>query len=261
MARRKRWGGAGLDFGALSVDGLSRPPVSPGGELGLAALFQFGAFIAVNLAVIPFLTKDAKVGGGLGPILTSFPAGWLVLVAGMLTIYRMRATPWRTAVGFDSVRPIDAVGFLVGAALQVAVGVAYHLSRVSEDDVSRPARQLADRAGSMGVGFAVLAIFVVVGAPMVEELFYRGVVLNAVRRVAEEHHEPPRRSAIVAVVGSAVWFGLIHLQPLQFPALVLVGLVCATARLRTGRLATSMAVHMGFNAVAMITLGLELSRR
>ena len=66
---------------------------------------------------------------------------------------------------------------------------------------------------------------------------------------------------MLAVLGSAVWFGLIHLQPLQFPALVVVGLVCATARLRTGRLATAIAVHMGFNAVAIVSLGLELSHR
>lgn len=253
----------GPDFGALSVDdGPSRPGVSPGAELGLTALFQFGVFVAVNLAVLPFLTKDAKVGGGLGPILTSFPAGWLVIAAGLITIYRMRGTRWRGAVGFDAVRPIDALGLLVGAALQAVVGIAYHLARVGEDDLARPARELADRAGTIGVGFVVLAILVVVGAPLFEELFYRGVVLNALRRVAEERtNGPSARGTVLAVIGSAVWFGLIHFQPLQFPALVVVGLVCAVARLRTGRLATSIAVHMGFNAVAMITLGLELSRR
>ena len=255
-------GVAGTHFGPLSVDGPAPPRVSPGGEVGLVALFQIGIFVAANLAVVPFLTKDAKVGGGLGPILTSFPAGWLVLVFGVITICRKRGTPWPTAVGFDAVRPVDALGIAVGAALQVLVGVAYHVARVDSEDLARPARELASRAGAIGSGFVVLAVFVVVGAPLCEELFYRGVVLNALRRVGEDQTSGPSpRTTVLAVLGSAVWFGLIHLQPLQFPALVVVGLVCATARLRTGRLATAIAVHMGFNAVAIVSLGLELSHR
>jgi uncharacterized protein len=237
-------------------------PRSPGGELGLVALFQFGAFVAASVAVVPFLTKAGKVGGGLGPILTSFPASWLVLVLGVVVVCRSVGRPWRSAVRLDTVRPVDLVGLGIGVVLQFVVGLAYLAVRVDEKSVSRPAKDLTDRAGSIGVGYLVLAVFVVVGAPIVEELFYRGVLLNAMRRLADEvTNMSSRTTTVLAVVASSAWFGAIHFQPLQLPALVVVGLVCAAARLLTGRLATSIAIHMGFNLVTMVSLGIDLSRK
>jgi folate-binding protein YgfZ len=47
--------------------------------------------------------------------------------------------------------------------------------------LSKPARELADRAG-LGVGFVLLALAAVVGAPVIEELFFRGLVLRSAAR-------------------------------------------------------------------------------
>ena len=53
---------------------------------------------------------------------------------------------------------------------------------------------------------------------------------------------------------SSVIFGAVHLQPLQFPALVAVGVVFALLTLRSGRLGPAIFAHVAFNAVAVGSL-------
>ena len=94
----------------------------------------------------------------------------------------------------------------------------------------------------------------VLGAPAVEELFYRGLVVGALRRVFVAR----RLSAALAVGLSAVWFAGIHFEWLQFPALALVGVVAGVLFVRTGRVAPGFFLHVGFNAVTVVALGLQL---
>ena len=85
--------------------------------------------------------------------------------------------------------------------------------------MSEPARTLTDRAGS-DAEVVLLVLMVVVGAPIVEELFFRGLVLRSIQA---------RWNDGLALVASALLFALVHFQPLQFPGLFAFGLV---ARLR-----------------------------
>lgn len=91
------------------------------------------------------------------------------------------------------------------------------------------------------------SVAVVLVAPVVEELFFRGLLLGALRR---------RWGTGVAVVGSSLVFGVTHFQPLQFVALTAAGLMFAGAAVRTGRLAAAIAVHAGFNATTFVALAL-----
>ncbi len=256
----------GTHLGSLNHEEL--PAVAPAdgrdrGELGLVLLFQFGAFVAVAFATLPFVTEDGKLRDGLGPILVALCSAWPVLFAGVLATSHRRRRPWQDVVGARTVRAVDLAALPVGVALQFAVGIAYYLAGVRDDRVSGPARDLTDRAGGLGVGFAVLAVFVVVGAPVFEELFYRGAVLQAVRRAFGPDDAPSGfdRRTLLAIAISSIWFGVIHGQLLQLPALVAVGVVCAAARVRTGRLSTAVLLHAGFNLTTMLALGMQLADR
>lgn len=90
-----------------------------------------------------------------------------------------------------------------------------------------------------------MAVGVIVIAPVVEELFFRGLLLGAMRG---------RWGTVIAVAGSAVVFGATHFQPLQFPALAVAGAVFATAAVRNGRLGPAVAAHAGFNATTFVAL-------
>jgi membrane protease YdiL (CAAX protease family) len=143
----------------------------------------------------------------------------------------------------------DVIGLGIGVVLQlVFVKALYRLIgvfvKVSEDKISQPAREIAHTATGR-VGVVLLVLVVVVGAPIVEELFFRGLVLRSIQA---------RYSDGLALVVSAVLFAAVHFQAWQFPALVMVGLVLGYCAQRTGRLGLSIFVHMGFNATAVIDL-------
>ena len=98
----------------------------------------------------------------------------------------------------------------------------------------------------------MLAVVVIVGAPIVEELFFRGLVLRSLQR---------RFGDAWSVIASAGVFGLAHLSTsgaaLQLPALVALGLILAVLALRTGRLGPGIFAHGAFNAVTVVALALR----
>lgn len=175
----------------------------------------------------------------------------LPLWAGYLTMPILAARRKGNGVVADfglRVRPWDVpLGLVIGVLTQVVlVPVIYFpiFQIIGKRDVSADARALTDRADDP-LGIVLLVLIVVIGAPIVEELFFRGLLLRSAER---------KWGKAWAVVVSSLIFGAVHLQPLQFPALVAVGVVFALLALRTGRLGPSIFAHMGFNAVAVGSL-------
>lgn len=117
------------------------------------------------------------------------------------------------------------------------------LSDADRADLEAPARDLTDKAH--GAGILILALVVVVAAPLAEEVFFRGMLLRTLLR---------RLGAWPAMIVSALLFGLSHLQPLQFPALAAFGLVLAVLVRRSGRLGPAIWAHVGFNATTVLAL-------
>jgi membrane protease YdiL (CAAX protease family) len=149
-----------------------------------------------------------------------------------------------------SFRWTDAfVGLPVGVACQLLLVPLIYLPLqqfISKHDLEEPVRRVTDSAH--GGAFIALTIVVVVGAPVVEELFFRGLVLRSLQR---------RFGDTWAVVGSAVIFGVAHFEPLQLPALVALGVILGVMAVSTKRLGPSIFTHAGFNLVTMIALAVS----
>lgn len=150
-------------------------------------------------------------------------------------------------------RRLDLLGVPIGVLLQLVFVPALYFpfrSLIDEDELSETARQLTDRATG-GAGWVLLFLLVVVGAPIVEELFFRGLLL----RSFQAHW-----SDSLALVATSVLFGSAHVQGLSasdllpVPALILFGLVAGYAAQRTGRLGPSIALHAGFNFTTVVLL-------
>lgn len=143
------------------------------------------------------------------------------------------------------VRRRDAlIGLGLGLAAQVVlVPLIYILLRplIEDQDVSEEARQLVGQAEGP-LSALVLVVIVVILAPVVEELFYRGLLLRSIER---------RWGAGWAVGGSSVLFGVTHFQLIQLPALVAFGIVLGVLAVRTRRLGAPIFAHMAFNAVTV----------
>jgi membrane protease YdiL (CAAX protease family) len=147
-------------------------------------------------------------------------------------------------------RAIDLpLGVGVGVVAQLLVVPLIYFpfrSLIDKGDLERPARELAERAH--GPAFILFAIVIALGAPVVEELFYRGLLLRSLQRYLADGP---------AVVVSGLIFGATHLQALQFPALALVGVFFAILVVRTGRLGPAIWAHMAFNTITVVALALE----
>ena len=92
---------------------------------------------------------------------------------------------------------------------------------------------------------AILLLFLAVGAPLIEELFFRGLLLRALLG---------RMPVPLAVVLSSVLFALAHFEAVQFAGLAAFGAVLAYLAWRTRRLGLSIGAHMAFNAAAVLSV-------
>ena len=134
------------------------------------------------------------------------------------------------------------VGLLAGALTQLVLVpiVSWPVEQLWSIDVDEPTRQLLDNTMGSRV---VLYLVIVVGAPIAEELFFRGLLLRSIAR---------RFDDVAAVVVSALVFSLSHFKPAQIPGLFVVGTVFAVLTRRTGRLGPAIVAHMAFNATALL---------
>lgn len=178
---------------------------------------------------------------------------WFGLVGAVLFASRHKGLGLREDFGW-SMRWFDPlVGILVGVAVQLLVLPAIYLPLLplfdkTADDLEAPARDLANRATGP-VSWVVLALIVVVGAPVVEELFYRGLFLRSLEKRA--------MAPWAAVLVSAAVFAGMHFEYLQFAGLFLFGIVLATMVMRTGRLGPAIWAHAAFNGVTVLSLYLQ----
>lgn len=142
-------------------------------------------------------------------------------------------------------------GVAVVVQLVVLPGLAYLLRPLlGQPEVSGPVKDLLDQAS--GPAFLGLVASVAVGAPLVEELFFRGLLLRSLQR---------RLGDGWAVALSAITFGLAHASNMPADGVVLVvvsltvfGAVLAVVALRTGRLGPGMVAHGLFNLLTVLYL-------
>ena len=150
-------------------------------------------------------------------------------------------------------RPIDALGIPLGVASQILLVSAVYWplrkifpSTFDAADVEERARDLYDRAH--GGWLVVLVLIVVVGAPIVEELVYRGFIQGTLRGTMNEG---------VALVVTAVWFTLIHLTPVEYPGLFAIALVLGFSYHFSRRIGLSIVTHMAFNATGLLLVAVK----
>lgn len=105
-------------------------------------------------------------------------------------------------------------------------------------------RVLPELTLDVGRGFWTMLSLIVL-APLFEELLCRGVVLGSLRE---------RYGVAIAWLVSALFFGVLHVQPVQVVNATIVGLILGYVYLSTDSLWSSMILHALNNAVAYLAL-------
>lgn len=173
---------------------------------------------------------------------------------GFYAILRRR-TASLSDLGFD-VRPGDGSFVLLGAALQIFMAIAFSpLAELVDSDGTT--QVVADQIATADGLMIKVALVILVGlvAPIMEELAFRGVLLQAVLR----RMKPWASVGVTALVFSLfhwlgvdqsnIWAGVITLVQL-----LIVGVVLGALTLRRGRLGPAILTHAGFNLVTLLLL-------
>ncbi len=143
--------------------------------------------------------------------------------------------------------PIDLVGVPVGVLGQlVIVPLVYVPLRqlwpdtFSEAELEERAQELADKANGWTV--VLLVLVVVIGAPIVEELVYRGLLQRSIAASI---------GGVAGLLITSAWFALVHPSPVEYPGLFLAGLMFGAGVLLTDRIGPSILTHAAFNATGL----------
>ena len=246
--------------------GDAAPPVRPrpaaripGNPFGLpeAAIGLVAGFLLSSLAAGAYLSAIGKPHDthALGAVLLSLTGLWIGLVAATLVASRtlgrdfgLVLRPW----------PDLPLGAAVGVVSQYALVPLLELPLLPfvhnlSQQVGKPAQELT--SGLHGAGLVVLALFVCVGSPLVEELFFRGLLLRAL--LGTTARLPGRWAPVISVTVTSLLFALVHFEAIQFLGLAGFGAVLGWLAWRTGRLGPGIVAHTSFNAVAIVSVALQ----
>jgi len=80
-------------------------------------------------------------------------------------------------------------------------------------------------------------------APIIEEIIFRGLVLNELKKVVP---------ACPAIILQAIIFGIYHMNPLQGVYASLLGIVLGIAAEKTGSIWTPILIHISFNSISTL---------
>ncbi len=95
----------------------------------------------------------------------------------------------------------------------------------------------------LGVWGGILRIVII--APIVEEIIFRGLIMSGFSRI----YHP-----VFAIFFSALLFALFHLNPWQFAAAFSLGLVLGWIRIRTGSVLACIAGHAIHNGLVFLSV-------
>ncbi|MEO8162771.1 MAG: type II CAAX endopeptidase family protein [Ilumatobacteraceae bacterium] len=235
-------------------EGSSKPNLQRGEfSVGYIVMAWLGAYLLATLLAIAFqlLAGSNDVTGDNVPtwaFAVTALALWIPNMAMLVFVSGRRGTGnFRRDFSF-SFRGRDLLGIPIGIISQLLlVGLVTWPFRelfpgaYSNNKIDERATELVDAAHSYWI--VLLAMIVTMGAPVIEELVFRGFIQGGLQQ---------RFRQSVALIIGAVWFTVVHANPIEFPGLFAFGLVLGFCFMKTNRLGMSVWAHVAFNATALM---------
>ncbi len=218
--------------------------MGPGVTLLMGESADEGAPAKMNFSVALFVTQII------------FQAGFIGIIIAYLTVHRkFRLVPLFGLRSLGMVKTLGvAVLWLIGSYFLLAfatMGLEPVLKQLTGVDL-RPQGLVESAAGITDpVAKVLMFVTLCIGAPVMEELIFRGVLFN----VASRWFGP-----VYASVSTSLLFGVIHNNLLSFIPLTLLGICFAEAYRRTRSLAVPLLKHAMFNCISFLVLTNDLTK-
>ena len=219
--------------------------------LRLAATAWFVAWITggLLLAGIALAVMDVESGASLSIRELSVLAvlSWATFAVALYLVSVRTGTGDLVSDYRLSIRPIDLLAVPAGVAAQLVLIPALYWplqqawpDTFSDERLEERAIELAEQAS--GRSAVLLVVVVAIGAPIFEELVYRGLLQRSLCAVVGRWR---------GLVAASAWFSLIHLTPVEYPGLFVAGLVFGLGLVLTDRLGPAIVAHVAFNATGL----------
>lgn len=182
------------------------------------------AWVLVLTVVVPWL--------GMG--------GWPWLVA------RLRGNGARMDFGLRVGAGDIGWGLIYGVAALVASALVALLTTSIFGEFDSSAAEVAANLDDFPIQRFAFAVAVGLGAPIVEEICYRGLLLTSLLK--------RDMSAWISIVLSAALFAAMHLEPVRFMLLFAIGLILGLARVHRRNTTTAIVAHMTNNMPGAIAV-------
>ncbi len=174
----------------------------------------------------------------------------LVLIASMLLPFFMLSRPMRSVSGCEDPLPLERPRGGADVLLTVPAGLMFCmaangitdllLTAISALGVELSSPELPMPTGVAGVTVTVFRM--VVMPALVEELCFRGYVMQHLRRFGDRF----------AILTAALCFGLLHCNLIQAPFAFIVGLSLGYFVVRTGSLWPAILIHALNNCLSLV---------
>jgi uncharacterized protein len=236
------WPGGGVRDGASAAEAFP-VPFSVGEGFVFALWILVAQFVVVLPAVLLGVVDPLEGGAGLMLVLV---VGQVVALATILGFLAARGRlSWRLLGPRRPQAWHVGIGVAAGVGGFLAVNVLVLTLRALFGPVDPPEQQVLSElaAGGLTTLFAVVAA--VVMAPLLEEVVFRGVLFQAMKR---------RTGLWPAAIVTSLLFAIVHVevsQPIYSSAFVLLGLAFAWLMHRTGSLVVPIVGHATFNAISV----------
>jgi len=250
--------GERLKRAARPVDRAATRPVPGTPTVGPVVWTPLEAVAIGAVALATFLGKDALLDSAL--VAAMPPEGRIMARVAVLVLFyaiqlavlavfaHKRGTSLFAAFGLTRIRAsagswLTAAGWVVLLLFATRIGAWVWGVIAQAIGISAPSGTQAGLTATFGGGTAGLVLsvaLVVLVAPLVEEMLFRGVLLSAIGS---------RFGAGVALVGQAVLFAAYHFSTWMFVPMLLLGLACGYLAQHRGSLWPAIVLHALFNAV------------
>jgi membrane protease YdiL (CAAX protease family) len=199
-------------------------------------LAYVGIFIVAS--VVAVFTQSIALRAGMifeASVSLSYTVQFTLAIAGMLIYRRIRGG--RGRLFRFSIKWYNSTLVLLGLLLVIITGVVIEpLLNLFPDRYF----EAIDKAIGNG-GWTILTTVVL--APVLEEMLFRGVVLESLR---------PRTGAVKAILISAAIFGLVHVNPPQVVNAFVMGVVMGYIYILTESLFSVIVIHAANNGLAYL---------
>ena len=211
----------------------------------LAIGFVVGAIAVIALGALNAPTSVQ--------ILVGVAAQWVGLAGWPLIATAWRGNGPRIDLGLRLTWSDTGWGLLFGFAALILAGISAALTQLIVPDLNSAAGEAAELLQDSGrTAIVMFALVVLIGAPVVEELFFRGLLFAALRKRG--------LGAVWTIVVTGVAFAGFHLEPTRFLILLPTGLLLGVVRWKTGSTGAAMVAHGCVNApgAILMLLGVDL---